>query len=177
MEKILLGVAALVMVLVVVVAMRPNEFEVTRSIAVNAKPEAIFPHVNDLHQWDAWSPWAKLDPDAKVAFDGSDEGIGTWMSWDGNNDVGAGMMTITESDPFVRVVFRLEFSRPFAGVNAAEFTFKPEGDTTLVTWSMSGTHTFISKAVGLFMNCDKMVGDQFEQGLASLKAVVESPGE
>ena len=177
LRKILIAVAVLIVVFVIVVAMQPAEFRVSRSATFAATPAAVFAQVNDLHKWDAWSPWAKLDPNAKNSFEGPAAGVGAAMTWSGNNEVGEGRMTITESRPDELVRFRLDFMKPMSGTSTAEFTFKPDGGTTVVTWTMSGTNGFIGKAVGLFMNCDKMLGDYFEKGLASMKAIAEAkPG-
>ena len=174
LDIMLIVLAVIVAVLVAVIAMRSSNFRVTRSGSISASPSAVFPHVNDLHNWEAWSPWAKLDPAAKSTFEGPRAGAGAVMAWAGNNKVGEGRMTIVESRPNEFIRFKLEFFKPFKATNTAEFAFKPEGGRTVVTWSMSGTNNFMAKAVGLFMNCDKMVGGQFEQGLASMKAVVEA---
>ena len=174
LEIALMLLAAIVVVFIAVVALQPAEFRVTRSGSITAPAPAVFPHVNDLHNWEAWSPWAKLDPAAKSTFEGPREGAGAVMAWAGNNKVGEGCMTIVESRPNEFIRFKLEFFKPFKAVNAAEFTFKPESNQTVVTWSMSGTNNFMAKAVGLIINCDKMVGGQFEQGLANMKSVVES---
>ena len=176
LETMLVLGAAVVIVFLVIVAMQPAEFRVTRSATLAASPAAVFPHVNDLRNWDAWSPWAKLDPAAKVSFEGPPSGTGAAFAWAGNRNIGEGRMTITESRLNELVRFRLEFAKPFKATNAAEFSFVPERGGTLVTWSMSGTNNFIAKAVSLFINCDKMVGGQFEQGLANMRAVVESDG-
>ena len=157
----------------VVVALQPSEFLVTRSATIAAPTEAVFTHVNELKKWDAWSPWAKLDHNAKNSFEGPPAGTGAAMSWAGNKNVGEGRMTITDSRPNELVQFHLEFYKPMAGVCTAEFRFKPAGDRTEVTWTMSGKNNFVAKAMGLFMNCDQMVGGQFEQGLASLKTIAE----
>jgi hypothetical protein len=171
---ILIAIAAVVLVFVVFVAMRPAEFRVTRSAAIAAPAAAVFAQVNDLHKWDAWSPWARLDPAAKATFAGPPTGPGAAFAWAGNDKIGEGRMTITESRPDELVRFRLEFVRPFKATNTAEFTFRPESGRTVVTWSMSGTNNFMSKAVGLFINCDRMVGVQFEQGLSNMASVVET---
>jgi len=139
-----------------------------------AAPSTVFDQVNDLHKWEAWSPWAKMDPNAKSSYEGPAAGMGAKMSWDGNMKVGAGNMTIIESRPNQWIRFQLVFLKPLAATNLAEFTFQPQGDQTLVSWTMSGKNNFMSKVMSLFMNCDKMVGGQFEQGLAQLKAIVES---
>ena len=173
MLPILLALAFIAIIFIIVIAGRPDEFTVTRAISIAAPPEKIFPHVNDLHQWEAWSPWAKLDPNAKYTFSGADAGAGAAMAWDGSKKVGAGQMTITESQPSALIRFRLDFQKPMQATNTAEFTFRPEGHQTVVTWSMSGKNNFFFKAFGLFVNCDKMIGGDFEKGLASLKSVTE----
>lgn len=172
--KILIVLAILVVVFVIIVATRPDEFRVTRSAAISAPPAAVFAHVNDLHKWQAFSPWAKMDPAAKTTFAGPSAGVGAVFTWAGNKQVGEGSMTITESRPHELIRFRLDFVKPFAGTNTAEFTFTPEGAGTVVAWTMSGKSNFVFKAIGLFMNCEKMVGGQFDEGLASLKVIVES---
>ena len=174
LEIILIAAAVVVIAFVAIVAMQPSEFRVTRSAAMAARAPEVFAQVNDLRKWDAWSPWAKLDPAAKATFEGPPAGTGAAFAWAGNNKIGEGRMTITDSSPNKLVRFRLEFVKPFKATNTAEFTFSPEGGRTVVTWSMSGTNNFMAKAVGLFINCEKMVGGQFEQGLANMKGVVES---
>jgi hypothetical protein len=173
--KILIGLAALILILVIVVASRPTDFRYERSITVTAAPAAIFPHLNNLHKWQVWSPYAKKDPDAKTVFEGPDEGNGAAMSWAGDSNVGEGKMTIVESKPGELVKYRLDFVKPFTGTNVAEFTFTPEGGGSRVVWSMSGKNNFFSKAFGLIVDCDKMIGDDFEKGLADLKTLVEKP--
>jgi uncharacterized protein YndB with AHSA1/START domain len=173
-KKILIGLVVILGVLAIVIALQPTDFRITRTATIAAPPATIFAQVNDFHQWDAWSPWAKLDPAMKTTFDGPAEGPGALYTWSGNNDVGEGRMTIAESHPSDLVRIKLEFLKPFAATNTTEFTFKPEGGQTLVTWTMTGTNNFPAKAFGLFMNMDKMVGGDFEKGLAQLKAVAEA---
>ena len=179
LKKILLGFAALLVVFLVVVAMQPNEYRVARTAAVAAPPDRVFAQVNDFHNWEAWSPWAKLDPNAKATFEGPRSGQGAVFMWAGNDEVGEGRMTLTESRPNDLIRIKLDFVKPMEGTSDVEFTFKPQGGqanvTTNVTWAMSGRHTFVSKAICLFMNQDKMLGGYFEKGLASLKTVVEGP--
>ena len=174
LKKFLIAIAAIIVVFVVVVALQPSEFRIVRSATISAPAPAVFAQVNDFHNWEAWSPWAKLDPAAKATFEGPSAGTGAIFKWAGNKEVGEGSMTITESRPSDLIRIKLEFLRPFEATNSAEFTFKPEGNRTAVTWSMEGKNNFIAKAVCLFMNMDKMVGGQFEQGLAQMKSVVES---
>ncbi len=173
LKKILIGLAVLIIGLVIVVALQPGDFRITRSATIAAPPAAVFAEVNDFHRWQAWSPWAKLDPNAENTFEGAPSGTGAAFAWAGNNEVGEGRMTITESRPPELILMKLEFIKPFAAISTTEFTFTPEGDRTAVTWSMMGHNNFIGKAFSLIMNCDKMIGAQFEQGFANLKAIVE----
>ena len=177
--KIFLGVAAAVVlvvgVLAVIVARQPDEFRIERRATIAAPAPALFAQVNDFHNWEAWSPWAKLDPAAKNSFAGAPAGKGAVFSWAGNSKVGEGRMTIVESRPDELVRIKLEFLRPFRATNTAEFTFKPEGERTAVTWSMYGHNKFIGKAVGLFVNMDKALGAEFDKGLRSLGEAMTSP--
>src|SRR5436190_13618996 len=162
-KKILIGLAVVVIAFVAIAAMQPAEFSVQRAAVMPAPADAVFAQVNDFHNWEAWSPWAKLDPAMKQSYEGASAGIGAVYSWAGNSDVGEGRMTITESRPGELVRIKLEFLKPFAATNTAEFTFKPEGgNQTAVTWTMSGRKNFMCKAFGLFMNMDKMIGGDFE---------------
>jgi len=177
LKTILIALAAIVILFVGIVAIQPSDFRITRSAKMSAPPSAAFAQVNDYHNWDAWSPWAKLDPNAKVTFEGPSSGTGATFTWSGNDQVGAGRQSIVESRPDELIQIKLEFEKPFKATNTAEFTFKPEGGQTVVTWSMFGKNNFIGKAFSLFMDCDKMVGSEFEKGLASMKAVVEADGK
>ena len=172
--KILIGLAVLVLLLVVVVAVQPSEFRITRTTTVAAPPSALFAQVNDFHKWEAWSPWAKLDPNAKATFEGVSAGEGAVFAWAGNSKVGEGRMTVIESRPAERIRIRLDFVQPMAGTSTAEFTFRPEGDRTAVTCAMFGQNNFLSRAICLFMNQDKMIGGYFEKGLENLKALTEA---
>ncbi len=172
--KTLVAIAAIVVVLAAIVAMQPAEFRVARTATIAAPASAVFAQVNDFRNWDAWSPWAKLDPAMKKTYAGAPAGTGAVYAWNGNNEVGEGRTTITESRPNDLVRIKLEFVRPFAATNDVEFTFKPAGDGTAVTWSMTGRNSFMARAVGLVMDMDKMVGGQFEQGLAQMKSVAEA---
>ena len=154
LTKIVIGVVVVIGVFAVVVAMRSSDFRVERSAVVSAPAPVVFAQVNDLHNWDAWSPFAKLDPAAKQTFEGPRAGTGAAFAWAGNKQVGEGRMTITESRPNKLVRFRLDFLKPFAVTNTAEFTFTPRGDQTEVTWSMSGRQNFMAKAFCMFMSMD-----------------------
>ncbi len=172
--KILFVIVALVVILVIVVALRPADFHYHRSTTIAAPPAVVFAQVNELQKWGGWDPWAKKDPNCKTTFEGPPAGVGAAMSWAGNNDVGEGKMTLMASRPSEFLQFKLEFVKPFVGTNTAEFSFKPEGNQTVVTWSMFGKNNFMSKAVGLFMDCEKMVGDDFDKGLTDLKSISET---
>jgi hypothetical protein len=172
--KILIAVAAILVVLVIVIATRPSEFRVERAATISAPAPVVFAQVNDFHKWEAWSPYAKRDPGMKKTFEGAPAGVGAIYTWSGNHEVGEGRTTIIESRPGELIRIKLEFVRPFAGTSTAEFTFKPEGDRTAVTWALDGRNGFPAKAMGLVMNMDKMIGDDFEKGLAQIKAIAEA---
>ena len=171
--KILIALAVGIIIFLIVVALQPASFRVVRSATIAGPPPRIFEEVNDLHKWEAWSPWAKIDPACKMTYDGPAAGNGTSMAWVGNANVGAGRMTITDSRPSESIRIRLDFEKPFKGTNTAEFTFAPKGDQTQVTWSMWGEKNFITKAIGLFVSMDRMIGGNFEQGLTQLGSVVQ----
>jgi hypothetical protein len=173
MIAIVLALAFIAIIFMIAVIGQADEFTVTRSAQLTSAPDKVFPHVNDLHQWEAWSPWVKLDPKAKMTYGGPPAGVGASMRWEGNSKVGVGKMTITDSKPGEVVRIRLDFEKPMQATNAAEFTFRPEGGQTVVTWKMLGQNSVMGKLFGLLMNCEKMVGEQFEQGLASLRSVVK----
>src|SRR5882672_9158516 len=171
---ILIGVVAVILLLVIVVSTRPSDFRYARSATIAAPAGVIFPHVNDFKKMDVWSPWLKMDPNVKVTHEGPPSGIGAIESWEGNKNIGAGRMTVTDSRPNELIRLKLEFFRPFAGTNTAEFTFKPEAAGTNVTWAMMGKYNFMTKAMGMFMDMDKMIGGNFEKGLAELKSIAEA---
>ena len=153
------------------IIMQPNRFVVTRSAVIDAPPEEVFRHINELRDWEAWSPWAKLDPAARNSYEGPAAGAGAAFEWSGDKKVGAGRMTIIDSRPFESVDIKLDMRKPFAASNDVSFRLAPEGERTRVTWTMSGPNTLLSKAMGLVVNCDKICGDQFEAGLANLNAL------
>ena len=169
----LLGIAAIVVVFAVIVALQPADFRIERSATMRAPAPAAFAQVNDFQNWRSWSPWEKVDPALKRSYDGPKAGAGAVYAWQGNKDVGEGRMTITESRPGELVRIKLEFFKPFAAINTAEFNFKPAGDNTTVTWTMSGQNSFLSKAICMFVDMDKMVGGMFDQGLGQMKTLVE----
>jgi hypothetical protein len=174
LKKILIALALLILGFVVVVALQPSDFQVERSATVAAPQAEVFGQVNDLHKWEAWSPWAKLDPEAKIGFEGPESGQGAAMSWAGNDKVGEGKMTVVESQPNDAVKLKVDFVKPFEGTSNSDFGFKPDGDQTAVTWTMSAHHNFLEKAFCLVMNGKKMIGDDMEKGLAQLKSLAET---
>jgi polyketide cyclase/dehydrase/lipid transport protein len=167
-QIILIAAVMIVALFVIIVATRPSDFRYTRTGRMNAPVDVVFANVNDFHKWEAWSPWAKMDPNCKNTYSGPESGPGASMAWAGNNKVGEGRMTITDNRPNEVIHIKLEFLKPFKATNTAEFTFKTEGTQTQVTWSMYGKCNFMSKAMGLIMNCEKMIGRDFEKGLANL---------
>lgn len=172
--SILIAVALAVAAFLVAAALQPADFRVTRTTTIDAPAAAIFPRVNCLRSWEEWSPYDKRDPAMKRTYEGPESGVGSKYTWNGNNQVGEGISTIIESRPNDLIRIDLEFIRPFAGKSIADFTFVPDGNGTAVTWGISGKHSFIARAMCLVMNMDKMIGGDFETGLASLKRTVES---
>jgi uncharacterized protein YndB with AHSA1/START domain len=177
LKKILIALAAIVAVFLIVVALQPSEFKVERSATISAPPAAVFEQVNDFHKWEAWSPWAKLDPNAKVTFEGPPSGVGTIMTWAGNSEVGEGKMTLTESKPNELVKIDVAMVKPMEGSSTTQFTFKPEGDQTAVTWSMAGHHNFLAKAMCLVMNGKKMMAGIMDKGLENMNSVVKTASQ
>ena len=154
-------------------ATRPDTLRVQRSTNIKAPPEKIFPLINDLQRWGAWSPYEKKDPAMKRTFSGPASGKGAVYEWDGDNNVGKGRMEITDTAPPSKIVFQLHFVKPFEGHNVAEFTMDGKGDATNVTWAMYGPANYASKLMGIFVNMDNMIGKDFEAGLANLKSMTE----
>jgi len=176
-KKMILGLLALIVLAIagfcIVAAMQPNEVKVTRSTVIAAPPEKVFEQVNDFKNWPNWSPWEKLDPEMKKTISPSSSGKGASYHWVGNDQVGEGRMTIAESHPSGHIKIDLEFIKPWEQKSVTDFSFKPEGDKTNVTWTMSMQNNFIGKAFGLLMDMDKMLGSDFEKGLAQMKSVAE----
>lgn len=174
LKRLAIGLVLLVAAFAVVVHFQPDDYRLTRTTVIAAPAEAVFAKVNDLKRWEEWSPWAKLDPNAKITFEGPNAGVGASFRWDGNDKVGAGTMTIIESKPNDRVATRTDFIKPFEGTSRTDFVFSQAGNQTNVIWSMSGTHNFFSKAICLVMNMEKMLGPDVERGLVQLKQVAEA---
>ena len=170
-NKILLGFAALIVIVLIVAAMQPASFRVERSATIAATPQALFEQVNDHKKFAAWNPWEKMDPTSKTIYSGADSGVGAVASWKGDM-VGEGMATITESKPGELVRQRMDWKKPMEGVSTVDFTFKSEGDKTVVTWAMYGENNFMGKLFSLFMDCESMCGPEFEKGLADLANIV-----
>lgn len=151
-----------------------DTFTVERSERIDATPETVFAHVGDLQGWDAWSPWAEMDPDMDKTYAGDQGAVGSSYHWSGNRKVGEGRMTISAVEPNERIEIDLHFLRPFKSENVTEFTLTPDGDGTSVTWRMTGPNTFMTKVMGFFgRSMDKMVGPDFEKGLGKLKGLAE----
>lgn len=153
------------------IASRPSEFRIARSRALSAPPDVVYTYVNDFKKWPEWSPWEKVDPSMKRELSGTPAGLGAVYYWSGNNRAGEGRMTITDARPGRSLTLRLEFIKPFAATNTAQFDFVPSGQGTAVTWAMTGRNNFMAKAFGVLMDMDKMVGTEFEKGLATLDSV------
>ncbi|AEI65004.1 SRPBCC family protein [Corallococcus macrosporus] len=171
LKKILVGLAAVILLFAGVVATRPDTFTYQRSAVLPVSADIAFALVNDFHRWTEWSPWDGLDPQQKRTYSGPKAGTGADYAWAGNDQVGEGRMTITDSKVNEQVTIRLEFIKPFAAVNTTTFTLSSVEGGTQVVWAMSGENNFVSKAMGLFMDMDAMIGKDFEKGLASMKEV------
>lgn len=174
LKKLLLAVGMVLAAFAVFIATRPASYRVSRSKAIAAPPLSVYPLVADFHQWEKWSPWAKLDPAMKTTYAGPAAAVGSSYAWSGNDKVGEGRMTIVEAKPGERLRLRLEFLKPFASTNSTEFSFAPKGGGTETSWTMEGHNDFLGKAFSVFMDMDKMIGNDFEKGLAQLKAVAEA---
>ena len=172
--RILLVLLAAVIIFLIVAAFQPAEYEVERSITINAPASEVFPHVNNFHKWDAWSPWLKVDPNAQITYEGPESGKDAVFRWAGNFKAGEGSMTIVDSTPNERIKIDLEFLKPIPNTAVTDFTFKEQGEKTLVTWKMQGRNHLLGKAFQLVMNVDKMIGEKYDEGLESLKTVVEA---
>jgi hypothetical protein len=176
--------AIAVAVVLILAAQKPNEFRIERGAVIQAPPERIFPLIDDFHQWQAWSPWEGRDPELKRTYEG-ERGQGAVYAWDGNRNVGAGRMEIVNSRAPSNVVIKLDFLKPFEAHNTAEFTMLPRGGAanaggnvstnvgTDVTWAMHGPAPLVHRVMQVFMNMDRMIGKDFEAGLANLKQAAE----
>jgi Polyketide cyclase / dehydrase and lipid transport len=174
-------IASLAVILAIAIALililattKPATFSVQRSAEIKAPPERISPLITDFHQWAGWSPWEKRDPAMKRTYEGADSGKGAVYAWDGNRNVGSGRMEILQASTS-KIVIKLDFFKPFEGHNTAEFTLSPQGGGTGtdVKWVMHGPAPFMHRVMQVFMNFDKMIGKDFEAGLAGLKSLAE----
>lgn len=168
MAVILLSLGALLIVVLLYVATKPNTFRVERSLRIDARPEQVFGWIDDYRRWPAWSPYEQLDPDMKKTFSGAPSGRGAVYEWQGRR-AGKGRIEILQSSPPSKILMQLDMFTPIEGHNTVEFTLTPQGSGTEVTWAMYGPTRYLSKLMGMFFNMDRMVGGQFEQGLASLQ--------
>ncbi len=174
MLQTLFTVLAMAIIAVLVIAStKPDTFSVKRSATIKAPPEKVFNLINDFHQWEWWSPWEKRDLNMKKTYSGATNGKGAIYEWDGNKDIGSGRMEILESVSSSKIKLSLDFFRPMKANNLTEFTLESKGDSTEVLWNMYGPAPFISKVMQVFMSMDKMVGKDFEAGLATLKSLAE----
>jgi uncharacterized protein YndB with AHSA1/START domain len=170
-KTLLLVVLALVAAVLIYATTRPDTMRVERSARIAAPAEKLYPMVADFHGWSAWSPWEKLDPAMRRTYGGAPSGKGATYAWVGNSKVGEGRMEILEAAPSSRIAIQLDFVEPIAGRNTTVFTFEPAGDATQVRWTMTGPSPYISKLMGVFVDMDRMIGKDFEAGLANLQAV------
>jgi uncharacterized protein YndB with AHSA1/START domain len=173
LKTIAIVIVVLIGAVLAYAATKPDELRVERTLAIKAPPEKIFPYVNDLKAWATWSPYEKKDPAMARTFGSVTAGKGAVYEWNGNSNVGQGRMEITESTPSSKIAIKLDFIKPFEGHNVATFAFEPKGETTQVSWTMTGPSAYITKLMGVFFNMDKMIGDDFAVGLANLKAQAE----
>lgn len=173
LKKIFILLIVLIALLLAYATTRPSTFRVERAATIQAPPDKIFAVIDDFHNWSAWSPWAKLDPAMKEAYSGASSGKGAIYEWEGNSKVGKGRMEITDSSAPSSDIIKLDFLKPFETHNTTVFTLQSNGTGTTVTWTMSGPNTYMGKVMGIFINMDKMIGKDFEAGLANLKAITE----
>lgn len=178
----MIKIIALVVVLAIVVllgiaATKPNSFRVERSIRIKAPAASIFPYLNDFGEWKNWSPWAEKDPDMQDSQSGSETGVGSIYEWSGNKEVGQGRMEITDASPVSHLRIKLDFLKPFEAHNIAEFELNEDQQESNVSWILTGPNPFMAKIMSVFVSMDKMVGKDFEQGLANLKALVENDNQ
>jgi hypothetical protein len=174
-KKVLLALAVVIVGFLAFVATRPSSYHVERSATIHAPADLVYAHLADLKSFGEWSPWDKRDPAMKKTYSASTTGVGATYSWQGNKEVGSGRMTITLAKPPTQVRERLEFIEPFASVADVGFDVVPAGaDEVKATWSMDGHSNFVMKGMGVFMDMDKMIGKDFDDGLANLKRIVEA---
>ena len=173
LKKVLIGLVAIIAIFMIFVAKQPSDYKIERSIVISAPAEIVFHYVNNVREANKWNPWLELDPKASVGYEGPPAGAGAISTWKGDSNVGAGKLEITESRPNEYIKTKLDFFEPMANTAEGEYILKTEGQETTVTWTMFGKNTFVGRMMCVFMNMDKMVGGQFEKGLANLKKMAE----
>lgn len=171
-RKIVIGLSVLILLVLAYAAVQPATYSVQRSIVIKAAPEKILPLVSDFHNWPRWSPWENLDPAMKRTFSGAPRDLGAVYAWEGNKNVGAGRMEVVSLTP-TKVGIKLDFLQPMASTSDTTFVLQPQGDSTTVSWTMSGNTDFMAKLMGIFISMDSMIGPAFESGLAKMKAAAE----
>ena len=173
LKKIVIVVAVLILAVLGLAMTKPDSFNVQRTTSIKAAPNEIFPLINDFHSWNSWSPWEKIDPNMKRTYSGSPSGPGAVYEWDGTSKVGTGRMEITDASPSSKVTIKLDYLKPIEGHNIAEFTLEPQAGSTNVTWAMHGPAPFMSKVMQVFISMDRLIGKDFETGLANIKRIAE----
>jgi len=174
MLMIIIVAVVLIAAVLVFAATRPDTFRIQRRTSIKAPPEKVFALINDFRNWDAWSPWEKMDPAMKKTHSGATIGRGAVYEWEGNKKVGKGRMEIIESSPSSRIMIQLDFIEPFEAHNIAEFILKAERSSTIITWAMYGPNPYMAKLMGLFLKMDNMIGKDFETGLSNMKTAAEN---
>lgn len=173
LKKIAIAIVVILALIMGLAATKPDTFTVQRVTTIKAPPEKIMSFISDFHNWPAWSPWEKLDPNMQRTFTGAPNGKGAIYEWHGNSDVGRGRMEIADFSAPSKVNIKLEFIEPVAMTNMTEFVLTPQGENTTVTWNMTGPMPFMAKVMSVFSSMDAMVGRDFEKGLAQLKTAAE----
>ncbi|NOU00588.1 MAG: SRPBCC family protein [Gallionella sp.] len=173
LKKILITIVVVIAAILIYASTKPDTFTVERSAVIKASPEKVFAQINDLHNWQAWSAWERKDTNMRKTHSGAASGVGEAYAWEGNSDVGKGSMTIVESIPNQKVKIKLDFYEPFEGHNMADLVLQAQGDGTQVNWKMYGPMALVLKIMGVFFDMDKMIGKDFEEGLANLKVLAE----
>jgi len=171
--KILIAIAAVIVLALVFAALKPDTLRIERSTVIEAPPDQVYVLIADFHEWPKWAPQDREDASIRRTFSGAQSGVGAVSDWSGSGNTGKGRMEITGAEAARQVLVTVDFAKPFVAHNVNTFTLAPEGNGTRVTWAMQGTNTYMMKVMSLVMNLDKMMGQHFESGLANLKAVAE----
>jgi len=171
-KRILLVLVAAIVAVLAYAAIQPDTFSLSRSTSIAATPERLYPLIADMKAFNGWNPWLRKDPTSRLTYEGPPSGVGSAYAWE-SAQLGAGRMEVTELTPNSRMAAKLEFLKPMVAHNRVEFTLQPQGAATNVTWTMSGPMPYLSKLICVFVSMDRMVGPDFEAGLANLKAQAE----